>query len=116
LTIVELPAHVVQACTVDGKTIEAAKLGELLAKERAVLIALDGKRVDPFHLELYKEGTIVLVTPANLWNRGSGMLGFPGGPGGGYGSYGTTPYYDSPPPMKGPIQPDKDRNPDKAKE
>jgi hypothetical protein len=75
LTVVELPAHVVQAYTVDGKAIEAAKLGEMLAKERTVLITLDGKKADPFHLELYKEGTIILVTPANLWDRGNGFPG-----------------------------------------
>jgi hypothetical protein len=107
LEVVELPAHVVQAYTVDGKAIEAAKLGEMLAKDRTVLIALDGKKVEPFHLELYKEGTIVLVTPANLWDRGHGTYGLPGpqylpdGRSGGYGSYPyyypSTRYYDSPP-------------------
>jgi hypothetical protein len=101
LEVVELPAHVVQAYTVDGKAIEAAKLGEMLAKERTVLIALDGKKVDSFHLELYKEGTIILVTPANLWDRGHGTYGLPGpqyGPDGRYDSYNYNPssYYYPP--------------------
>jgi uncharacterized protein (TIGR03000 family) len=67
LTVVELPTNVVEAYTVDGKAIARAKLADMLAKERTALIALNGKKVEPFHLELYKEGTIVLVTPANLW-------------------------------------------------
>lgn len=108
LTVVELPAHVIQAYTVAGKAIDAAKLGEMLAKERTVLITLDGKKADPFHLELYKEDTIILVTPANLWDRGNGMFGLPGsefrgstyGPGNGYGSYSGPPQYKDLPPMK----------------
>ena len=67
VTVVELPSHVVEAYTVDGKLIPPAKLTELLAKERTVLVAMDGKKVDPFHLQLYKQDTIVLVAPGNLW-------------------------------------------------
>ncbi len=73
LTVVELPANVVEAYTVDGKAIAPAKLADMLAKERTVLIALNGKKVEPFHLELYKEGTIVLVTPASLWHTDFGV-------------------------------------------
>jgi hypothetical protein len=101
LTVVELPAHVVQAYTVDGKAIDAAKLGEMLAKERTVLITLDGKKADPFHLELYKEGTIILVTPANLWDRGNEKPGLPreyrGSNPYGYGSYDNPSPYPAPP-------------------
>ena len=43
------------------------------------LIALDGKKVDPFHLQLYKEGTIVLVPPPNTLNLSHGGYGGPGG-------------------------------------
>ena len=60
---VELPASGVEAQTVAGKAIAADKLAELLAKERPVLIAMDGKKVDAFHLKLYKEDTIILITP-----------------------------------------------------
>src|SRR5262249_8888547 len=72
LTVIEMPADVVEAFTVDGEAragltgIELAKLKELLAKERMVLVALDGRKVDPFYLQLYKEGTIVLVPPGNI--------------------------------------------------
>jgi hypothetical protein len=75
LTTVELPALCVEAFTVDGKAIAAEKLATLLTKERTVLVALDGKKVDPFLLELYKEGTIVLVPPANTMGRGNGDSG-----------------------------------------
>jgi hypothetical protein len=65
LTTTELPANVVDAYTVDGKPIAAEKLAAMLAKERTVLISRDGKKIDPFHLDLYKEGTIILVPPAD---------------------------------------------------
>ena len=46
------------------------------------LVALDGKKVDPFHLQLYKDGTIVLVPPANTLNLGGygGAIGGYTGP------------------------------------
>lgn len=65
VTTTELPAKSVEAYTVDGRLVTAERLTELLAKERTVLVALDGKKVDPFLLQLYKEGTILLVPPAN---------------------------------------------------
>ncbi len=67
LTTLELPANAVEAFTVDGKRVAPEKLATLLEKERIVLIAVDGKKVDPFLLELYKEGTIVLVPPPGRW-------------------------------------------------
>ncbi len=45
---------------------------------------MDGKKVDPFLLQLYKEGTTVLVPPANTLNMS------PGG-------YGDGGYYYAPP-------------------
>jgi hypothetical protein len=75
VTTAQLPARLVEAYTVDGKKIEADKLGEMLAKERTVLVAMDGKKVDPFLLQLYKDGTIVLVPPANTLNAGQGGYG-----------------------------------------
>jgi len=79
LTTAEIQAKFVEAYTVDGKAIAADKLATMLAKERAVIVALDGKKVDPFHLQLYKESTIVLVPPANTLNLGyGGGYGVPG--------------------------------------
>jgi hypothetical protein len=81
VTLTEMPAKDVQAFTAEGRPISAERLATLLAKERAVLVALDGKKVDPFHLQLYKEDTIVLVPPANT-------VGGDGGYGGwGYGGH-----------------------------
>ena len=67
MTIVELPADAVQAYNAYGKPISADDLKELLKKERTVLMSVDGKKVDPSLLQLYKEDTIVLVPPAALW-------------------------------------------------
>jgi hypothetical protein len=72
VTTVELPAKNVEAHTTDGRAISATELAKLLTKDRTVLVALDGKKVDPFFLQLYKEGTIVLVPPANTLNMGYG--------------------------------------------
>jgi hypothetical protein len=47
----------------DGKRIDAKKLPELLRKEIPVLVAKDGKMVDPFHLRLIKEGSLIVVPP-----------------------------------------------------
>ncbi len=71
----ELPAKSVTAYSVDGKAISAETLATLLAKDRTVLVALDGKKVDPFFLQLYKEGTIILVPPANTLPFGRGGAG-----------------------------------------
>lgn len=75
VTTAELPAKEVAAYSTDGKAISAETLANLLAKERTVLIALDGKKIDPFQLQLYKEGTIVLVPPANTLNLSGGFGG-----------------------------------------
>jgi hypothetical protein len=70
MTTAELPAKHVEAYTAGGERIETEKLAKLLAKERTVLVAMDGKKVDPFHLQLYKDDTIVLVPPPNTLNMG----------------------------------------------
>jgi hypothetical protein len=81
LTTAELPAKSVEAYSIDGKAISTETLATLLAKERTVLVSMDGKKLDPFYLQLYKEGTIVLVPPANTLNIG--------GPVGAVGAYGA---------------------------
>jgi hypothetical protein len=80
LTTVELPAKVVEGYTADGQAVKREKLAELLAKERAVLVSMDGKKVDPFLLQLYKEGTIVLVPPANTVGTFGGFAGVQAAP------------------------------------
>jgi hypothetical protein len=71
VTTAELSAKAVEAYTADGASLGKEKLAELLARERTVLVATDGKKVDPFFLELYKEGTVVLVPPANVLGGGA---------------------------------------------
>jgi hypothetical protein len=46
-----------------GKEVSAKKLPDLLAKETPVLLSTTGA-VDPFHLQLAKEGTLVVIVPA----------------------------------------------------
>jgi hypothetical protein len=75
VTTVELEAKHVAAYAPDGRAIPADKLAGLLSKERPVLVALDGKKVDPFLLQLYKEDTIVLVPPADAIPGGQGQPG-----------------------------------------
>ena len=103
LTTAELPAKYVEAYTVEGTAITGDNLAEMLTKERTVLVAMDGKKVDPFHLQLYKEGTIVLVPPANTLVPGFG----------GYvGAYGGSVVPVSPPPPPMPLEkPKPDREP-----
>jgi hypothetical protein len=105
----ELAAKHVEAFTADGRTISADKLETLLAKERTVLVAMDGKKVDPFHLQLYKDDTIVLVPPANTLNMG-GYIG-------GYGGYGGYPVPVPPPtdPGEPKRRPDDGRKPEDPK-
>jgi hypothetical protein len=45
-----------------GKLVPAQKLPALLEKEKAILLSTNGP-VDPFHLQLTKEGTLVVLAP-----------------------------------------------------
>jgi RNA polymerase sigma factor (sigma-70 family) len=47
----------------DGTRVDAKKLPELLKKEKPVLVSQDGKMVDAFHLQLIKDGTLIIVPP-----------------------------------------------------
>jgi hypothetical protein len=58
----EVPAY-----DTEGRRIAEAKLRERLKTKTAVLMAIDGQKVDPFHLQLIKPGTIVLVPPESVW-------------------------------------------------
>jgi hypothetical protein len=48
----------------DGRELDAAQLADKLAKTTHVLIST--KQVDPFYLDVIKEGTIQLILPASL--------------------------------------------------
>jgi hypothetical protein len=54
----------VRAFGTDGKRLERKTLLARLSKEEVpVLVSSDGREVDPFHLQLIKEGTVILVLP-----------------------------------------------------
>jgi hypothetical protein len=99
VTVTEMPAKDVQAFTAEGRPISAERLATLLAKERAVLVALDGKKVDPFHLQLYKDDTIVLVPPANTVGGGGGFGGW------GYGGHAVAVPAPLTPPVREAVKP-----------
>jgi hypothetical protein len=111
VTTAELPAEHVEAFTVGGRPLSREQLATLLAKERTVLVAMDGKKVDPFFLRLYKEDAIVLVPPANTLAGACGSYG-------GYGGavYAPAPVEVAPVPVA-PSPPPKDdgRKPDRSR-
>jgi hypothetical protein len=116
VTMTEMPAKDVRAYTVEGREISTENLSTMLARERPVLVALDGKKVDPFYLRLYKEDTIVLVPPANTMGGGGWGGGF-----GGYGGYGGpgsvyVPVPTTVPPVGEPIKNVPVRRPVEKKE
>jgi RNA polymerase sigma factor (sigma-70 family) len=54
----------VKAHDARGKPVEHKKLRELLKEEMPALVSADGQPVDPLHLRLVKEDTLVFVLPA----------------------------------------------------
>jgi RNA polymerase sigma factor (sigma-70 family) len=46
-----------------GKRVDSKVLAKLIPKEIPALASVNGKKVDPLHLRLIKEGTLVLVLP-----------------------------------------------------
>lgn len=90
-----------------GELVSMKKLPKLLEKETAILLSTNGP-VDPFHLQLAKEGTLVLMAPAEK----VGANGFPGlmpiGPpaiGAGAIAPGAIPVPATPPPLPAPPPP-----------
>jgi RNA polymerase sigma factor (sigma-70 family) len=55
-----------------GKAIDAKELRKRLKGETLVLISADGRPVDPMHLRLYKEDTLVFVIPPQAPRPASG--------------------------------------------
>jgi hypothetical protein len=52
-----------QAFDSAGKKVDEAKLPQLLRNDTLVLLASDGQMVDPFYLQIIKEGTLILMLP-----------------------------------------------------
>jgi hypothetical protein len=61
---IRYPAKDLKVFGLDGLPIDADKLPKLLAKETMVLISHDGRPVDSFYTQFFKEGTLVIVPPA----------------------------------------------------
>jgi RNA polymerase sigma factor (sigma-70 family) len=64
-----------------GNQLDKKNLGKLLKEETVVMVSF-GQVVDPLHLRVLKEGTLILVVPAPQ-GFGGGFGGQPGAPGGG---------------------------------
>jgi hypothetical protein len=45
----------------DGKPVDPKAVAKRLARETPVLLSADGKKVDPFYLQVMKKDTLVLV-------------------------------------------------------
>lgn len=91
-----LEAKWVKAHDVSGKDIDAKALTTKLNKHMNVLVSVDSKKVDPYYLQLYKEGTIVLMPPSFGYYGGGTVLAPP---------IGVPPKNDDddlPPPKKDP--------------
>jgi hypothetical protein len=80
-------AETVQVYDTTGNSVSPDKLREVLARESPALLSADGSPVDPLHLRLYKEGTLIFVVPQAVGGDGTGSSGYSGG-GSGFGSVG----------------------------
>jgi hypothetical protein len=58
LALAETPVY-----DIEGKRVEPARVRKLLRQATPVLISRDGKMVDPFHLRLIKQDTLIIVPP-----------------------------------------------------
>jgi RNA polymerase sigma factor (sigma-70 family) len=57
-----------------GKKIDEGELAKMIKKETVAMASLHGEPVDPLHLRVLKEGTLVFALPAprpDIFNRGS---------------------------------------------
>jgi RNA polymerase sigma factor (sigma-70 family) len=80
----------VQVLDTKAKKLDKKKVMKLLKKETVALAALWGQKVDPLHLRVIKDGTLVFVLPAPKGNGGNNIPGggLPGRPAGGGGAGG----------------------------
>jgi RNA polymerase sigma factor (sigma-70 family) len=65
----------VQVLDTKAKKLDKKKVAKLLKKETVALASLWGQKVDPLHLRVIKDGTLVFVLPAP---KGNGFIGPPG--------------------------------------
>jgi hypothetical protein len=64
----------VQVIDTKGKKVDPKELTKLLKEETVALASLHGRPVDPLHLRVIKDGTLIFVLPAP-----KATPGFPGG-------------------------------------
>src|SRR5262249_1589155 len=58
----------VKVSNASGKVIDTKDAQKLLLKRTVVLVSADGRKVDPFYLQIVKESTLVLVVSKPLWD------------------------------------------------
>jgi hypothetical protein len=63
LVKVPLDAKDVQVLTPDGKRVGPADVRKLLSRPVPVLVSADGNPIDPFYLQLLREGSLCVVAP-----------------------------------------------------
>jgi hypothetical protein len=63
LITLSLDLNATPVYALDGKRLDVKELPERFRKETPVLVSQDGKMVDPFHLQLIKEGTLIVAPP-----------------------------------------------------
>jgi hypothetical protein len=61
---VHLDDDSVQVIGADGKRVPAAQIGKLFMRPGPVLVSSDGKAVDPFYLQLLRDGGVCVIAPA----------------------------------------------------
>jgi RNA polymerase sigma factor (sigma-70 family) len=67
----------VEVFDIKGKKLDKKEVVKLLKEETVALASLSGEKVDPLHLRLIKDGTLVFVLPLP---KGGPGAGFPGQP------------------------------------
>jgi uncharacterized protein YkwD len=74
--MMELPVQQFKVYNSDSQEIAADELPKLLQREQVVLVALDGKQVDPLYREFIEKGTLIL-TPSLESRRFFLVAGYP---------------------------------------
>ena len=65
-----------------GRKLDQKEVAERLKQETVALASLTGQKVDPLHLRLIKDGTLVFVLPLPKGGPGGALPGLPPPPGG----------------------------------
>lgn len=63
--LIECDGDCAQVFDTKGKKVDPSELPKMLTEQVPALASVDGKEVDPLHLRLIKEGTLVILLPIN---------------------------------------------------